>query len=201
MPIDGEIVSYEWSLPLFDMRRDGVPFRVNEGKRTMARQWYFWNLYKSGRGNLAAYPSPNAPHIREGRKDHAVDFWNDGAVFSWLTAHGLHPVRTVRGESWHIECPVWALLAYAEKHRRPDPLRVLKGKDRRVADRLLYHRREMAREKRSGEGPRFRRQLKWARYWKGRVQRRLKNLASRGHKGSATYNTLEKVLKATDGRL
>lgn len=103
VPIDGERVSEEWHSVLRDMRAAGVQFNVNEGHRTMARQQYFWDLYRSGRGNLAAYPSATAPHIRTGRIDHAIDFSNDGAVFSWLTGAGLRPVRTVQGESWHIE--------------------------------------------------------------------------------------------------
>ncbi len=56
-PIDGEVVSHPWLATLKEMRKDGVHGNVNEGKRTMARQWYFWNLYKAGRGNLAAYPT------------------------------------------------------------------------------------------------------------------------------------------------
>ena len=110
LPIDNEVVSAEWYAVLRDMRKDGVVFNVNEGKRTMARQWYFYNLYLSGRGNLAAYPSANAPHIREGRLDHAIDFSNDAAVFSWLWRKGLRPVRNVRGESWHIEVPASLLV-------------------------------------------------------------------------------------------
>lgn len=101
--IDNELVSKEWYAVLTAMRAAGVRFNVNEGHRTMERQWYFWNLYRSGRGNLAAFPSANAPHIRTGRIDHAIDFSNDAAVFAWLRRAGLGPVRTVRGESWHIE--------------------------------------------------------------------------------------------------
>ena len=122
--IDGEMVSKELHAVLTDMRRD-VVFTVLEGKRTMARQRYFRMCYETqscNGGNLAAKPSPWAPHIRVGRIDHAIDFSNDGAVFRWLANNGLNPVRTVRGESWHIEVTSANLRAYVKKHGGGDPI-------------------------------------------------------------------------------
>lgn len=172
VPIDNESVSQEWYSVLKAMRADGVRFNVNEGHRTMARQWYFWRLYKSGRGNLAAYPSPWAPHIRTGRIDHAIDFSNDVAVFTWLSRKGLNPRRTVRGESWHIEVSAAELRAFHARHGvNQDPYRFNTKVERALIHKLLYHRREMAREKRSGAGPRYRKHLKWARFYKARLKR------------------------------
>lgn len=99
-------------------------------------------------------------------------------------------------EWWHLK----AVKAMSPV-RKIDPLRALKGKDKRAANRLLYHRREMAREKRSGEGPRFRKNLKHARDWKDWIERRRSNLAKRGFKDSKTYQVLGQVLKATSGRM
>ncbi len=116
--IDGERVSVQWYSVLTDMRKD-VSFNVNEGHRTMARQQYFWNCYRTAScngGSVAARPSPVAPHIRTGRLDHAIDFSNDGAVFNWLARKGLRPARTVSGESWHIEVPKDELVAYHRLH-------------------------------------------------------------------------------------
>ena len=124
---DGELVSKEWFAVLTDMRRAGVAFRVNEGKRTFARQQYFWDCYQSGAcngGNVAAYPSHNAPHIRTNRLDHAIDFSNDGAVFHWLSSRGLQPQRTVRGESWHIEVPASQLRRYYRTHKGDPVLKI-----------------------------------------------------------------------------
>lgn len=139
LPIDGELVSKEWRAVLLDMRADGVSFRVNEGHRTMARQWYFWRLYRSGAGNLAAFPSPFAPHIRTGRIDHAIDFSNDTAVFAWLQNKGLNPRRTVRGESWHIEITASELRAYYAKwsHRHDVIRKGSKGAKVRTLQVLL----------------------------------------------------------------
>jgi hypothetical protein len=114
--IDGEKVSREWSVVLNDMRAQDVNFNVNEGHRTFVRQMELFNLFKSGRGNLAAFPSPTAPHIRTARIDHAIDFSNDGVVFPWLASHGLSPNREVAGESWHIAVPADRLRAYAREH-------------------------------------------------------------------------------------
>lgn len=122
VPIDSERVSKEWGVVLHDMRAHGVSFRVNEGHRTMARQLYFWNLYRSGRGNLAAYPSSNAPHIRSGRIDHAIDFGNAAGAMAWLRAVGMNPTLTVPGESWHVEVPAGELSAYARSHGGNDPV-------------------------------------------------------------------------------
>jgi hypothetical protein len=117
--VDGELVSKEWAAVIGEMRKDGVHGNVNEGKRTLERQTYFYNCYRCqccNNGNLAAFPSPFAPHIRVGRIDHAIDFGNDGPVFTWLARNGLNPQRTVRGESWHIEVPAERLRWFAKKH-------------------------------------------------------------------------------------
>ena len=139
---DGELVSKEWHLVLSDMRADGVAFRVNEGKRTFARQQYFWDCYQSGGcngGNVAARPSHSAPHIRTDRIDHAIDFSNDGAVYAWLSRKGLNPSRTVRGESWHIEVSAANLRAYYRRHKG-DPVLKYRSSGPSVIKlkRLLY---------------------------------------------------------------
>ena len=131
LSFDNELVSVEWHCVLTDMRHDGVVFNVREGHRTFARQWYFWRLYKSGRGNLAAFPSPIAPHIRTGRIDHAIDFGNDWAVFNWLRSKSLNPRRTVTGESWHIEVSAADLRAYFKRHGGVDEPTIRKGSTQR----------------------------------------------------------------------
>lgn len=171
LPIDGEAVSREWHVVLVDMRRDGVRFNVNEGKRSLSRQQYFWNCGPSGccccnNCNLAARPSPFAPHIRVGRIDHAIDFSNDSEVFAWLKRAGLQPARTVRGESWHIEVPASRLRAYARKRGTSNSqLQQLGPIRRKAVGRLLYHRRARAKEARTGRGPRFQRHDRYAKRW------------------------------------
>lgn len=191
--IDRERVSKEWHSVLIDMRK-AVDFNVNEGKRTMARQWYFWRLYRSGRGNVAAYPSPIAPHIRVGRIDHAIDFSNDGAVFAWLSAKGLSPVRTVRGESWHIEISAKKLRAYYKLHGTDDsPVLKIghKGPSVIKLKKLLYSRGIMnfSGEKNSNRyAPYFGKHTKLA------VQRfqKANNLKADGIVGSTTWRALRK---------
>ncbi|MBA3240078.1 MAG: hypothetical protein H0T60_02535 [Acidobacteria bacterium] len=107
--IDGNPVSREWYIVLSACRNDGIRFHLNEGRRAIKQQWKFWRLYRSG-GNLAAYPSPTAPHIRVGRIDHALDVESTGrksdgvdAVISWAARRGVRLVKTVQGEAWHIE--------------------------------------------------------------------------------------------------
>lgn len=193
LPIDRELVSAEWHAVLMDMRRQGVHFNVNEGHRTMARQWYFWNNQGKPGFNLAAYPSPFAPHIRTGRIDHAIDFSNDLVVMRWLARAGLRPARTVRGESWHIEVTAERLRWYYAKHH--NPLAALSRRGQEAARRLLYHRRGMAKEKPSGMGAKFKSHLRWSRYWKARLQ------AALLHATGKKRDTIKRVLAATDGRL
>lgn len=137
---DREHVSIQWAAVLADMHAAGVSFNVNEGHRTFARQaqlvrqkgvWSPSNPYG------AARPSNSAPHIKTGSIAHAIDFSNDPAVFSWLSRHGLHPARTVSTESWHIECPAYALEAYYRK--RSARKRAAKRKHNKHVKYLLRH--------------------------------------------------------------
>jgi len=194
LAIDGERVSKEWHSVLIDMRKD-VSFNVNEGKRTMARQWYFWRLYRSGRGNVAAYPSPIAPHIRVGRIDHAIDFSNDGPVFAWLSAKGLKPIRTVRGESWHIEILAKQLRAYYKLHGSGGDSPILKMGNKGPSvirlKKLLYSKGIM---NFSGEKNNNRYAPYFGKYTKLAVQRfqRANNLTADGIVGSTTWRALRK---------
>ncbi len=119
VPFDGERVSRQWAVVLTDMREAGVIFRVNEGHRTWARQAHFYALYRSGRGNLAAKPSRNAPHIRTGRIDHALDVQNADLVVAWLLDAGISVTRPVPGEDWHVEASAEDLRRYARSQLDP----------------------------------------------------------------------------------
>lgn len=103
--IDGHPVAPGWYRFLRHARKAGVYFVVNSGHRTMREQWKLWRLYKAGKGNLAAFPSPRAPHIR--RRNHAVDFGPDHkareAIIAYGRRHGVNLQRTVRTEDWHLE--------------------------------------------------------------------------------------------------
>lgn len=117
--IDSELVSVEWLTFLTRAREAGVRFRINEGHRTFARQLWFWNCMRSRKcnnGNLAARPSPFAPHIRTGRIDHAIDTDELGALIEYGHKVGVRITRTVRGEAWHGEAPAAALRAFHAKH-------------------------------------------------------------------------------------
>lgn len=110
---NGDELSFEWAVFITVATRSGWPGRINEGHRTMARQWYFWTHQPP----LAAYPSPNAPHIRSGRRDHAIDVNGSDWLIAFGRRHGITLVRTVRGEIWHLEVanPA-ALYAFAQRH-------------------------------------------------------------------------------------
>ena len=121
----GRRVSSEWAVVLTAAAAAGVRFRLNSGQRTFSEQQALYQLYRSGRGNLAAVPSHTAPHIRTGRQDHALDvdmFAQDGvqALAKWLRKQGASVAWTVPGEGWHIETPGGDLARLARK--LDDPL-------------------------------------------------------------------------------
>lgn len=132
---DRELVSEEWAEFLTAAQRAGVGFNVNEGRRTLARQAHFYALYRAGRGNLAAFPSPTAPHIRVGRIDHAIDVDGSGALIEFGHKNGVTLQRTVRGESWHLEASRDDLIRFAARFSPTPTLR--KGVVNRSAVREL----------------------------------------------------------------
>ncbi|MDO8187204.1 peptidoglycan-binding protein [Conexibacter sp. JD483] len=132
---DGHHVSDDWFKVLTAARRAGVSFRLNSGRRTLAEQQRLYDLYRAGVGNLAAVPSPTAPHIRVGRQDHALDvdvaFGGGVAVLrSWLRGHGLATSLTVAGEPWHVEADSAGELRAAAKRlgRKPTVLDRLRAR-------------------------------------------------------------------------
>ncbi|MBI3181895.1 MAG: peptidoglycan-binding protein [Myxococcales bacterium] len=83
--------------------RDGVRLTPVSGFRTMAQQQYLYNLYRSGRGNLAARPG-YSNHQGGIAADISVGS-TSSAAYRWLAAHaaayGFR--RTVPSEPWHWE--------------------------------------------------------------------------------------------------
>lgn len=83
-------------------QRWGRPITVVAGYRTLERQWYFWHLYQSGQGNLAAYP---------GSSNHgwglAVDLastWCRWAVDQIGRTYGFSKACSdAQSEWWHIK--------------------------------------------------------------------------------------------------
>lgn len=84
------------------LRRFGTHILVRAAYRTLALQWYYWRMYQSGRGNLAAFP---------GTSNHgwglAIDLFNYrmrqivdaiGASYGWAKRWSDAP-----SEWWHIK--------------------------------------------------------------------------------------------------
>ncbi len=183
---DGEQVSVQWYTVLSAARADGVRFRLNEGKRTFERQQYFWNCYRTKRcnnGNLAARPSHNAPHIRTGRIDHAIDVESaDGGaqrLARWMRNNMLPAEFTVRGEPWHIETTAAALRRFHALHaggKDVRKLRVLTAREKKLVQKRYYHYEGLVHEGRTGRGPKYFRHLSWARYYKARIAAQMRSI-------------------------
>lgn len=101
----GKRVSVSHAAMLAAYERAHGTLHINQGRRTLAEQWYFWRLYKSGRGSLAAYPNPSAPHIKYNREHHALDI-NAGVaqkVAQFYRSKGVPVAFNVRSEPWHMD--------------------------------------------------------------------------------------------------
>lgn len=145
------------------------PNGPNSSFRSYAAQIYFWNLYRSGRGNTAAYPGTS--NHGWGR---AVDVLTPqmaqmilayGHLFGWSHAEGARV-----GEWWHF---TYVGGAVAPPKRKPDPLRFLTKQERFTVTRIAYHRRIMAHEAKSGRGPRWKSNQHWASYYKGQIKKQM----------------------------
>jgi hypothetical protein len=144
----GKRVSAEWKVVLEAAVDDGVSFRLNSGQRTFAEQAALYRLYQSGRGNLAAVPAHNAPHIRTGRQDHAIDvdtYAGDGiaALSRWLRKQGATLRLTVMpSEPWHGELDAADLVRLAKRLDNTHPVLVAGSRGRAVkrAQRLMRDR-------------------------------------------------------------
>ena len=154
-------VSAQWFTVLDAARKAGVSFGLNDGHRTMAEQEKLYELYLHG-GNLAAVPSPTAPHIRTGRPDHALDVnsfdGGAGRLAAWLRKRGAQASFPVPREPWHIEVPRADLVRLAEK--LADPLAGYPAKERRwirTYDALVRLKRE---GKDPADGPERRSELR-----------------------------------------
>jgi TP901 family phage tail tape measure protein len=76
----------------------GMHIDVLSGWRSIAEQAGLYQAYQNGTGNLAAPPSPNAPHVRGGAADIAPGRSTFGGMASKF-GMGF----TVPSEDWHIE--------------------------------------------------------------------------------------------------
>ena len=182
-----------------------------------------YGAFISSRKRSVSHPlsrsNPSSDHNEANRNAYALDMaTRSGAPLAKaIAAHfgiagyrtGNYLTYTIRrgGAMFRVQI-LWAVAGHYDHvhlgvrltggtytYRPSDPLKGLSPRGREVARKLLYHRRMMAREKRSGMGRRFRKHLRWARFYKARmvVAWRL----ARGPK----RRTIERVLKAKDGSL
>ena len=133
VPFDGKPVSRAWHSVLTAARRDGVNFHLNSGHRTMDEQraLFAQNMIRPGVPKpgrpLTAVPDANAPHVRIGRLDHALDV-RDENLFSpgggaerlmkWGGQHHIDMNRTVPSEAWHLEASEADLRGFYEREQR-----------------------------------------------------------------------------------
>jgi hypothetical protein len=129
----GRTVSREWAIVL-TAAAEHVAFALDSGHRTMREQRALYQHFLRFGSPLAAKPGADAPHIRLGRFDHAIDVnaldGGAGRLAVWLRNMGAHPTFPVRGEPWHIEMPAEDLRSLAA--RLADSFRGYTANERRL---------------------------------------------------------------------
>jgi hypothetical protein len=98
----------------------GNPFTIVSGKRSLAHQALLYSMYLAGTGNLAAKPTPNAPHVLGYAIDHSPGTQGKAPRFmSMARKHGLkYPVP---GEDWHVE-PIRRVANYSVGGQHAPPM-------------------------------------------------------------------------------
>jgi LAS superfamily LD-carboxypeptidase LdcB len=92
---------------MFDAaKKKGITLKITSGFRTLARQQYFWNCYKTRKcnnGNLAASPG-TSNHGTGAALDLSVGA-TSSATYKWMAANAktFGFKRTVPSEPWHWE--------------------------------------------------------------------------------------------------
>jgi hypothetical protein len=116
LPVCAEVHT---AVAFFRMRnaaaRYGLSLSVNSGFRTQERQQEVFDLYRRGRGPLAARPG-----FSSHQSGYAMDFDTRSLrVRRWLFRHAYKYgfLRTVPSENWHFE-----FRGHAEPLFQPDPL-------------------------------------------------------------------------------
>lgn len=77
--------------------RDGVQLRITSGYRSYAEQVHLYNLYKSGKGNIAARPGTSNHETGD-----AIDFTNTPGAWAWLKRNSTRfGFKNFDPEPWH----------------------------------------------------------------------------------------------------
>jgi D-alanyl-D-alanine carboxypeptidase len=183
------------------LRRYGIdlyPLGPVSAYRPIAAQQHFWDLYVTGHGNLAARP---------GTSNHGWGRAVDLATprMRWVVnqigwKYGWRKIEAP-SEWWHVNY----VGGYHKPAPKPDPLRVLTANERKLVNRLEYHRALMVKELKSGKGPKYQANLKWARWYKAQIRKQMNAIViayhqhrdwSIKHRG-ARYQVLRKAYNNT----
>lgn len=117
-------VSTYWAVVLQAAEDAEIRFTLNSGNRTLAEQAALVRqkgLWSPRNPTGAAAPSRTAPHIREGREDHALDVdtldGGNARLSAWLRSEGARVKHPIVQEPWHLEISIHDLYALYRRYR------------------------------------------------------------------------------------
>jgi hypothetical protein len=165
-----------WAMHYRSVRELNVSLAIVDGSvgrtyRTYARQV----LAKRVFGSNAATPGTSnhglarAVDLHSGAQRSAID--RIGRGFGWAKAWS-----DASWEWWHLRG-----IEVSGFEPKPDPFRLLSRKERALAERFVYHKREARREARTGRGPRYRRHRRWLTYYHRRIRRQMRRIYQAAH--------------------
>lgn len=103
------------------------PLGPNSSYRTYSAQLYYWNLYRSGRGNVAAYPGTSnhgwGKAVDVATTTMAYYIRRYGSKFGWSHAEGARV-----GEWWHFTY----VGGYRAPEKKRNPYAVLTAREERL---------------------------------------------------------------------
>lgn len=150
------------------------PNGPNSSYRTIAMQYLMKRLY----GSNAATPGTSNHGLAL-----ALDLPNWVTDLLWRVGqhYGFYkPWSDASWERWHIKALVSVCAKFRGRHRKPNPLIYLHKDERHWVRMYLHHRKKMLREARTGKGPRYRKQLRYARHYKHLLKVRRKHIQQYG---------------------
>lgn len=175
-------------------RRHGVwitPTGPNSSYRTYEAQLYFWDLYRSGRGNVAAFPGTSnhgwglAVDVATQQMAYYIRAY--GRKFGWSWDEGQRV-----GEWWHFRYIGGYKGSYVHKPSLPN---YLTKKEKIMAGKLRLHRWYRAQEEKSGKGPKWKKHDKWVNYWYHEIEKHIGRLKGQTRKRPKRRQVLRNVLK------
>lgn len=164
------------------IRRFGIhlhPLGPASSYRTLSQQDYLWDHVEHPHDtNWVAEPGTSnhgwglAVDLATRQMRWVID--QIGVKYGWAKKWSDAP-----GEWWHIK---WRPGVWHPTVHHVDKLAVLTKQEKFLVTRLAYHRAQMVKEAKTGRGPKYQANRKWANYYKAQIKKQMAAIVAAYHK-------------------